>query len=496
MAIILTETYESLTNSELIRMAARQLGESETAVSAAISGAGMAILARLSQVSGDTQVMNRVAPLIEAPGVDGNAAVAGATTAASRLGRGTALLNIVYGPRLQGLVDALARYASISQPSARAAIGHAAPLVLKALGERLSEYDPGMSGLAPTPAQLADVLIRERDTITLDVPPALMAALDKPAVRITPQPVTTVVRPAVNPGSVASAAAAAADASRQGGPSTAAAREMQGSSIATSEAPARIATAQYEMDGASLSAPTLIGGLVAIAFLWWLFLPGLYAPYSLRVSPAIDGFSRSADQRGDSRANDRTSVSRAPVTGPDTQAGGTFSSSTSATPSSRTLPAPVTNLIRFIKRTLPSNKQIDFAEEGIEGRLIQLIENRSLPLDRNQWFDFDRLNFQTGSSNLTAESRAQVQNIADILASYPAVKIKIGGYTDNVGEPAANQRLAEARAQRVMMELITLGINALRLDAEGYGEQHPVADNSTSEGRARNRRIAVRVTER
>ena len=89
-----------------------------------------------------------------------------------------------------------------------------------------------------------------------------------------------------------------------------------------------------------------------------------------------------------------------------------------------------------------------------------------------------------------------MQNIADILSSYPTVRIKIGGYTDNVGDPSANQRLSEARAQRVMTELITLGVNALRLEAEGYGEQHPLADNATSEGRARNRRTAVRITER
>src|SRR5690606_26070786 len=137
-----------------------------------------------------------------------------------------------------------------------------------------------------------------------------------------------------------------------------------------------------------------------------------------------------------------------------------------------------------------------YVEDGVEGRLIQLIENRSQPLQRNQWFEFDRLNFQTGSSNLTPDSRAQVQNIADILNSYPNAKIKIGGYTDNVGDPVSNQRLSEARAQRVMTELITLGISALRLEAEGYGEQHPIADNSTSEGRARNRRTAVRVLER
>ena len=156
----------------------------------------------------------------------------------------------------------------------------------------------------------------------------------------------------------------------------------------------------------------------------------------------------------------------------------------------------MSGICRVIKRPLPTKKQIDYAEEGIEAGMMARIEDRSRPLERTQWFDFDRLNFQTGSSNLTPESRAQAQNIADILEAYPSVKIKIGGYTDNVGDPQANQRLSEARAQRVMTELITLGVNALRLEAEGYGDQHPIGDNATSEGRARNRRIAVRVTER
>jgi OmpA-OmpF porin, OOP family len=469
MAIVLTETYESLTNSDLIRSAARQLGEPESAVSTAISAAGMALLARLSHLSADIGLMNRVASLIDMRGSAADAVLApapGGPSAASRLGRGTALLNMVYGPRLQCLVEALADYAEISQPSARAAIGHAAPLVLTALGERLSEHETHMSALVPTGTQLANVLQKERETIALDVPPVLMAALDKPVVRIKPAVIGSA-------GQYAASAQPSYGGAATGGPTA-----------STVDVAAR-----YEIDGASLGAPALIGGLVSLALLWWLFLPGLYAPYAIRTTPATDTFGRTTAPRAD----DRT---QRPATGPDTLAGGSFSSTTSSTPSSRTAPAAVTSLLRFIKRTLPSNKQIDFAEEGIEGRLIQLIENRGLPLERNQWFEFDRLNFQTGSSNLTADSRAQVQNIADILSSYPAVKIKIGGYTDNVGNAADNQRLSEQRAQRVMTELITLGVNALRLDAEGYGEQHPVADNATSEGRARNRRIAVRIAER
>ena len=131
--------------------------------------------------------MSRVAPLIEAPGDGGSSGRGGARQpTASRLGRGTALLNIVYGPRLQGSRRCLGRATPRSR-NPRRGQPSVMPrrLVLKALGERLSEDDPGMAGLAPTPAQLADVLIRERDTIALDVPPVLMAALDKPAVRVT-----------------------------------------------------------------------------------------------------------------------------------------------------------------------------------------------------------------------------------------------------------------------------------------------------------------------
>jgi OOP family OmpA-OmpF porin len=80
--------------------------------------------------------------------------------------------------------------------------------------------------------------------------------------------------------------------------------------------------------------------------------------------------------------------------------------------------------------------------------------------------------------------------------SYPNVNVKIGGYTDNVGDPGANQRLSQNRAVNTMNELATLGVDRSRLAAEGNGEQFPVADNSTEEGRQRNRRIDIRVTKK
>ena len=76
----------------------------------------------------------------------------------------------------------------------------------------------------------------------------------------------------------------------------------------------------------------------------------------------------------------------------------------------------------------------------------------------------------------------------------PSVTIRINGYTDNVGNGADNLKLSEDRAKAVVNYLISQGINAKRLTSQGFGESQPVADNSTEEGRALNRRTEFIVT--
>ncbi len=83
--------------------------------------------------------------------------------------------------------------------------------------------------------------------------------------------------------------------------------------------------------------------------------------------------------------------------------------------------------------------------------------------------------------------------MTEILRAYPDSAIKIGGYTDNVGDPAFNMKLSASRAETVKKELVAQGIAAERLESEGYGEQYPAADNATDAGRAKNRRTAVSV---
>jgi outer membrane protein OmpA-like peptidoglycan-associated protein len=156
----------------------------------------------------------------------------------------------------------------------------------------------------------------------------------------------------------------------------------------------------------------------------------------------------------------------------------------------------VTALGEFFKRKLPNGVELNIPRLGIENKLVDYIEDGSKTPDKETWFDFDRLLFDTGAATLQPSSQEQLGNIANILKAYPKVKVRIGGYTDNTGDKAFNEKLSQDRANNVMAELVKLGVEPARMDAKGYGEEHPVADNATEEGRAKNRRISLRVTEK
>ena len=156
----------------------------------------------------------------------------------------------------------------------------------------------------------------------------------------------------------------------------------------------------------------------------------------------------------------------------------------------------VVQLNRLVIRTLPGNISLKVPSNGVEAQLLAFIQDPSKSVEPPTWFDFDRLLFNTDSATLRSESQEQLRNIAAILKAYPNVHIKIGGYTDNNGDAASNVTLSQGRANGVMAELIGLGISPDRLEAQGYGEQFPVADNSTADGRAKNRRVSMRVMQK
>ena len=102
---------------------------------------------------------------------------------------------------------------------------------------------------------------------------------------------------------------------------------------------------------------------------------------------------------------------------------------------------------------------------------------------------------RNGLGDLEAVVQEQASQIAAILKALPSsTTLKIGGYTDNTGDVSANMSLSRSRAENTMSAIAMQGVSTSRLEAEGYGEQHPVASNDTEEGRQRNRRVDVLVT--
>jgi OmpA-OmpF porin, OOP family len=145
-----------------------------------------------------------------------------------------------------------------------------------------------------------------------------------------------------------------------------------------------------------------------------------------------------------------------------------------------------------MKLALPGGINLDIPSGSLEDKMAKFIQSTDT-ISKKLWFDFDRLTFETGKSVLKPESAAQLANVAAIMKAFPNVKVKIGGYTDNTGNAASNMKLSAERAKNVMAELVKLGTTANRMEAEGYGDQNPVASNDTEAGRAQNRRISMSV---
>jgi len=101
------------------------------------------------------------------------------------------------------------------------------------------------------------------------------------------------------------------------------------------------------------------------------------------------------------------------------------------------------------------------------------------------------LNFDTGKSIIRDESKPVIDQIVQMMKSNPDLKIGVEGHTDNVGSPASNKTLSEARAKSVVTAIVSLGIASERLSPAGFGQEKPIADNNTEEGKAKNRRVEL-----
>jgi len=99
------------------------------------------------------------------------------------------------------------------------------------------------------------------------------------------------------------------------------------------------------------------------------------------------------------------------------------------------------------------------------------------------------IKFDSGKATLKPESMGVINEIAKMMQQYQDIRLSVEGHTDSDGDDAMNQQLSEQRANTVMTKLVEMGINADRLSSKGFGESTPVADNTSPEGKANNRRV-------
>lgn len=147
-----------------------------------------------------------------------------------------------------------------------------------------------------------------------------------------------------------------------------------------------------------------------------------------------------------------------------------------------------------LKVTLPNGVVLDAYKGGIEDLLVAFLNDPNAQAGKDNWFDFSDLNFEFGTAIIIPESRKEVDNIVQILKAYPNVKVKIGGYTDKVGDDAANKKLSQERAEAVAAALNDAGVGAQVEGAEGYGEEFAkYPESAPDEDRVKDRRVSLSV---
>lgn len=135
--------------------------------------------------------------------------------------------------------------------------------------------------------------------------------------------------------------------------------------------------------------------------------------------------------------------------------------------------------------------QYDLRIMEIEAMEQEVKANEMLEALNKDGFIALYINFDTGKADLKPETQGTIEQIIALLKDNEDLKVSIEGHTDNVGQPAANKTLSEQRAKSVLAAVVEGGIPASRISAVGWGQEKPVADNRSEEGRAKNRRVEI-----
>ncbi|WP_052699963.1 OmpA family protein [Martelella endophytica] len=154
-------------------------------------------------------------------------------------------------------------------------------------------------------------------------------------------------------------------------------------------------------------------------------------------------------------------------------------------------PAPKTVTVTQISVDDPAymdNQESEFRQQ-LEGTGVTIVHT-----DKYIALVFpSSITFATDKSDIVPAFGPALDVIAGLLQKYQATNLDINGYTDSTGTDAYNLKLSQMRANSVAGALIQRGVSPMRIKPVGYGKANPVASNDTAEGRAKNRRVEIRI---
>ena len=152
--------------------------------------------------------------------------------------------------------------------------------------------------------------------------------------------------------------------------------------------------------------------------------------------------------------------------------------------------SPATPAVAVEQVTLPNGKVVGLEPKTLNYELQRYLASTA---PTPQTFTFENLNFATDSATLPSDAQTTVGSLAQILAAYPKAKVQLNGYADATGTDPHNVQLGAARANAVAKALEAQGLGADRIKTATGGASKPVDTNSTSQGRAENRRTELTV---
>lgn len=415
---------------------------------------------------------------------------------------GGSLMGSLFGDKVGGILDLVGSLSGVKRSSSSGLLGMVAPMIMGYLGKKVLGGGLGASGLI-------EMLTGQRKNITSAMPQGIADMIGFDLGDSLMDKASDALSGAV--GGATGAVGGAADAAGKvvgtagdtakaaAGAVGGAAGKVVGTAGDTAKAAAGavgdvagktadLAGGVAKSGGNMLMKILPLVGLLAVALIGWKMC-GNEVPAN-PIDKVVDAAGDAASAVGDVAGDAASAVGD--VAGDAAGAVGDMASDAAGA-----VGDAMGGLGDFFKTTLANGVELNIPEFGVENKLIKFLDNAKMAINPDEWYNFDRINFATGSATIDRDkSSEQINNIIEILKAYETVEIKIGGYTDNTGNPESNMRLSAARANAVKAALVAAGINGSRVTTEGYGIAHPVATNDTPEGRAQNRRIAVNVTKR